>query len=349
LYLQILEKKNRQLLSIISIQKYIRVFNAKRKLISIYREVLEKNRLVQSLVTIQKYIRLFNAKRKFLNYLQLQKGREQELMQKRREEAKRKYEISAMVIQKYIRAWHCRREMIGLVVQKLLELREYELKKVKELEEQRKILQDGKPKDYKRQARLSKTIDALTDSSISTVKPSIRPITLNQSQSALSSADQYPDPKSSRKTKKPTTDELQRLDSMIDSQSRKDVAGPPISRLESNSSKDRSEEMTSPRGNYLPRRNILSTIGEKIPSGPSTPKAAGNNHTLQKLTTNFSKIHGFWAHAVTKPGPATARGVTPPKPHNNGVSSREIKKPELTPAQKKMLRRSRSLDSVKDL
>jgi len=201
LYGQILEK-NRRLQSLIIIQKYVRVFNAKRRLISIYREVVEKNRRFQSLVTIQKYIRVFHAKRKLINLyqerqtlIQQQKGREQEQYQKRREELKRRYEISAIVIQRYIRSLYCQREMIGLIVLKLIELRDYELKKIREMEEQRKILTEGKIQE-KRKARLSKTIDALTvDSTIKSPLVSPRPIQLNQ---ISSSYDPYPDPKSAQ-------------------------------------------------------------------------------------------------------------------------------------------------------
>jgi DNA repair exonuclease SbcCD ATPase subunit len=92
------------------------------------------------------------------------------VQQKRREELYRKLESSAITIQKYIRGWRDRREVIGRIVEKLLELRESEAKKVKEIEEQRKALHHAESQKQNMQA--SKAPDVPEPEKLSPLKAS---------------------------------------------------------------------------------------------------------------------------------------------------------------------------------
>jgi len=348
-YLQAVEK-NRKLHNLIVIQKYIRFYNSRKKL---YALLIERHTQIQqqqqlkrkeelrkkydtSAIIIQKYIRCWCAWR---DYIDRYSQSTQQNQIKRKEELRKRYDTSAIVIQKYIRAWRERKDIIARVVERMLELKEFEIKKIQEVEEHRKILQDWNLKEQQRLKRLSRELEAnniaMLNKSGSTRPPvaqTNRPVAAGNEQS--DSLDRIKNLIRTNPQKRNNEDES------IESDKPPPTLSPDSSLLSPRIERP-TEDILSPRGpKKAPEKT--SPITQKTDTRTGLFKAPSQSKGI-------SKIQGFLSqHASRNNTPRTNPSKVIP-PNNNPPIPKQLTDLHHNHTSERKLRgRSRSVDSLPD-
>jgi len=246
---------------------------------------------------------------------------------KRKEEIRKRFDFSAIVIQKYIRAWRDRKEIIARVVERMLELKEFELKKIQEVEEQRKILQEWNIKESQKLKRMSRDLESnnliipdkpLSKSQNVRVNQSIRPPQIN-----TSNLDQYSDSRLKRDLNEPVGVSI------------------PQDPLLSPRERPGNDELLSPR----------KKMPDKVPPNNQN-RTGGGMFKVPTQNKSISKIQGFLSQHTSRNISKANSTAKPPVVTNTAMSNRGIRNNqvgELThnvTSERKLRGRSRSVDSV---